>query len=107
MLSTLSLLTPGHVRNEAFNATQPVGLGKGRKGVIVLRFGFVFQPAIHERADFRLGLAQFLELIRQSQLGRGEHSVSRLWRNSLPWCRTRAKNTPLGTYCIKHGTFGE
>jgi hypothetical protein len=29
-----------------------------------------------------------------------------LWRNSLPLCRTRAKYAPLGTYCIKHGTFG-
>ena len=31
---------------------------------------------------------------------------SRLWRNSLPLSRTRAKNTLLGTYCIRRGTLG-
>ena len=59
--------------NQTFNAAQAVGLGQGSKGLIVLCLGFVFQPAILERADFRLGLTRFLELVRQSQLGRSEH----------------------------------
>jgi len=78
--------------NQTFNAAQPVGLGQGRKGVIVLCLGFVLQPAILNVPTSALGLRNSLSLSGSRNLAVVNTSVSNFGETAC-LCAERVQNT--------------